>query len=87
MILKDLGLLAWLTQLGTSVAVPIAGFVLLALYLQSRFRLGKWVVIAGVIVGFICAIRGFIYSLQMLDRMANKKKDGDVPSVSYNEHE
>ena len=80
-------MLAWLTQLGTSVAVPIVGFVLLALYLQSRFKLGKWVIIAGVIVGFICAVRGFIYSLQMLDRMANKKKDTDAPSVSFNEHE
>ena len=85
--MKDLGLLAWLTQLGTSVAVPIVGFVLLALYLQSRFQLGKWVVIAGVAVGFICAVRGFIYSLKMLDRMANKKRDTDVPSVSFNEHE
>ena len=86
--MKDLGLLAWLTQLGTSVTVPIVGFVLLALYLQNRFSLGKWVVIAGVVVGFICAIRGFIYSLQMLDRMANKKKDTDPPlSVSFNEHE
>ena len=85
--MKDLSLLAWLTQLGVSVAVPIIGFAFLGIYLQNRFRLGKWVIIAGVIVGFICAIRGFIYSLQTLDRLANKKKDTDAPTVSFNEHE
>lgn len=85
--MKDLGLLAWLTQLGVSVAVPIVGFVFLALFLQSRFHLGKWVIIVGIVVGLVCAIRGFIYSLQMLDRLANKTKDTDAPKVSFNEHE
>ena len=85
--MKDIGLLAWLTQLGISVAVPLAGFVFLAIYLQNRFHLGKWVVIAGVVVGFVCAVRGFIYSLKMLDHMANKKKGEDAPSAAFNEHE
>ena len=85
--MKDLGLLAWLTQLGISVAVPIIGFSFLGIYLQHRFQLGKWIVIAAVVIGFICGIRGFIYSLQSLDRLANKKKDTDVSKVSFNEHE
>lgn len=85
--MKDMGLLAWLTQLGVSVAVPILGFSFLGIYLQSKFQLGKWIVIAAVVIGFICAIRGFIYSLQSLDRIANKKKGTDVPKVSFNEHE
>ena len=32
--MKDLGLLVWLTQLGLSVAFPLAGFVLLGLWLR-----------------------------------------------------
>ena len=85
--MKDLGLLAWLTQLGISVAMPIIGFTFLGIYLQSKFQLGKWIIIVAVIIGFVCAIRGFIYSLQTLDRIANKKKDTDAPMVSFNEHE
>ncbi len=85
--MKDLGLLAWLTQLGMSVAIPIVTFVFLAIYLQDKFQLGKWVVIAGVAIGFICAIRGFIYSLKSLDRVANRKKEKEIPPVSFNEHE
>ena len=37
--MKDLSLLVWLTQLGLSVAVPLAGFILLAVWLRSRFGL------------------------------------------------
>ena len=32
--MKDLNLIVWLTQLGMSVAVPLAGFVLLAVWLR-----------------------------------------------------
>jgi len=85
--MKDLGLMAWLTQLGMSVAIPIVAFVFLAIYLQNKFKLGKWIIIAGVVIGFLCAIRGFIYSLQTLDRVANRKKDKDVSPVSFNDHE
>lgn len=86
--MKDLGLLAWLTQLGMSVAIPMITFVLLAMYLQNRFQLGKWVIIVGVAVGFLCAIRGFVYALKTLDCVANRKKDkDDFPPISFNEHE
>ena len=85
--MKDLGLLAWLTQLGVSVAMPIIVFVYAAIYLQNKLQLGKWVIVVGIVIGFICAIRGFIYSMKSLDRIANKKKDKDTPSVSFNEHE
>lgn len=40
---KDIGMLAWVTQLGLSVAFPLAGFVLLAVWLKNRFGWGNWV--------------------------------------------
>ena len=43
-----MSLLVWLTQLGISVAVPLAGFVLLAVWLRSLFDMGVWVIWAGV---------------------------------------
>lgn len=86
--MKDLSLLVWLTQLGLTVALPLAGFVLLGVWLNNRFHLGTWVIIAGLIVGFCSAIIGLRSSLQMLNRMAQDKKDDDTPPpVSFNDHD
>lgn len=84
--MKDLSLLVWLTQLGMTVAVPLAGFVLLGVWLNHRFHLGTWVIIAGLIVGLCSAVTGFRSSLQMLNRMTKDKKDDSPPPVSFNDH-
>lgn len=78
--------LIWLTQLGLSVALPPLGFILLALWLQDRFFLGSWVLIAGIAVGVICAIDGFRTSLKAMARMSDDKKQ-EKPPVSFNDHE
>ncbi len=83
--MKDLHLLTWLTQLGLSTAVPLAGFVLLAVWLRNQFGLGIWVLFVGIGLGLISAIDGFIRNLKALDR-ANRKKE-KKPPVSYGEHE
>lgn len=57
----------WLMQLGMSTAIPMAGFVLLALWLKNRFELGTWVIFAGCVVGLICAIDGFVNSIRAMD--------------------
>lgn len=84
--MKDLNLLVWLTQLGLSVALPLAGFILLALWLRSRFDWGDWVLWAGIAVGVICAVDGLRNSLKIMDRLSGGKKD-DEPPVSFNEHD
>ncbi len=84
--MKDLSLLVWLTQLGLTVAFPLAGFVLLGVWLNNRFHLGTWVVIAGLVVGFCSAITGLRSSLKMLDRLAQGKKEDTPPPVSFNDH-
>ena len=58
--MKNLSLLVWLTQLGLSVALPLGGFVLLAVWLRQRFNWGVWVIVAGVLLGVICAVDGLI---------------------------
>lgn len=85
--MKNLSLLVWLTQLGISVAVPLAGFVLLAVWLRSRFDMGVWVIWAGVGLGVICAIDGLRTSLKAMDRLANHAPDDEPPPVSYNDHD
>lgn len=84
--MKNLQLLTWLTQLGLSTAVPLAGFVLLAVWLKNRFGLGNWVLFAGIGLGVVSAVDGFYKSLKALDNLTRDKKK-DKPPVSYTEHD
>lgn len=85
--MKDLSLLVWLTQLGMTVALPLAGFVLLGVWLNNRFHLGTWVIIAGLVVGLCSAITGLRSSLKTLERLSKGKKDDKPPSISFNDHD
>ena len=84
--MKDMKLLIWLTQLGLSVAVPLGGFLLIAIWLQNRFQLGVWVVILGIVLGLICAFEGLMSSLKAMKRMAKNDRE-ETPPVSFNDHE
>lgn len=84
--MKNLNFLVWLTQLGLSIAIPPVGFILVAVWLQDRFSLGSWVMIAGVIMGVIGAADGLRTSLKAMDRMAREKEDRPPP-VSFNDHD
>ena len=85
--MKDLSLLTWLTQLGLSVALPMAGFIFLALWLRSQFGLGVWVIIVGTILGLISAWNGLCTSLKLLGQMSRENKKKEEPPVSFNDHD
>lgn len=82
--MKNLHLLVWLTQLGLSTAVPLAGFVLLAVWLKNRFDLGLWVVLLGIGLGLFCAVDGFVRNLKVLNGLSKEKEE---PPVSFGEHD
>lgn len=84
--MKELSLLAWLTQLGFSVGFPLAGFILLAVWLRSRFGLGDWILWIGIAVGLISAIDGLRVSLKAMERISRPKKDDSPPPVAFNDH-
>lgn len=85
--MKELSLLVWLTQLGLSVAFPLAGFVLLAVWLRSAFGWGNWVIWTGLLLGLGGAVNGFRHSLKAMELLSrDKKKKKDPPSVAFNEH-
>ena len=84
--MKHYQLLIWMTQLGLSVAVPLGGFLLVAVWLKNRFAWGNWVVIVGLVLGVICAAEGLMSSLKAMKRMAKKEKE-ETPPVSFNDHE
>ncbi len=84
--MKNLSLLVWLTQLGFSVAVPLGGFVLLAVWLQRRFDLGAWVIVLGVLLGVLVAASGLKNSLKTMARAAEDQNEKQLP-VNFNDHE
>ena len=83
--MKDLTLIVWLTQLGLSVSVPLAGFVLLGVWLNNSWGWGSWVIYVGVGLGLICAIDGLRNSLKAMARLS-KNKEEEPPPVSFNDH-
>ena len=84
--MKDLSLLVWLSQLGLSVALPPALFILLAVWLRSSCGWDNWVIWVGIVLGIYCAVTGFISSLRTLSRVI-KADEKDKPPVSFNNHE
>lgn len=83
--MKDLNLLVWLTQLGLGVAVPMAGFVYLGIWLRSSFGLGTWVVLCCLGAGLVCAVSSLRSALKTMARMT--KPPPEEPPVSFNTHE
>ena len=84
--MKNLHLLTWLTQLGLSVAIPLAGFILLAVWLKNRFGWGNWVLFVGIGLGLFCAIDGFLKNLRLLDKL-NNEKDSEKPPIAFDTHD
>lgn len=84
--MKDMNLLIWLTQLGLSVALPLVGFIFLAVWLHHSFAWGTWIIWVGILVGICSAISGFRNSLKAMELMGKDNKKQDPPPVSFNEH-
>ena len=83
--MKNLQMLIWLTQLGLSTAVPLIGFVLLGVWLYRSLGWGAWVVVAGAVVGIICALDGLRVSLRAMEHMS--RNDEKEPIKGFNDHE
>jgi hypothetical protein len=74
-IMRNLSLLIWFSQLGLSVAVPLVGAVGLSVWLYNRFSLGIWVILLGVAVGLYGAIDGLRTSLKAMKQLAEQDAD------------
>ncbi|HIT33530.1 MAG TPA: hypothetical protein IAC31_02730 [Candidatus Faecousia intestinigallinarum] len=84
--MKNASLLVWLTQLGLSVALPLAGFIWLAVWLRDSCGWGGWVVWVGILVGLCCAIDGLRQSLKAMERLSRGKKPPPTDAISFNDH-
>lgn len=84
--MKEFNLLIWLTQLGLSIALPLAGFTLLGVWLHNDRGWGQWTIWTGLVLGLICAVNGFRDSLRAMERMSKPKKDPGPPPTAFNDH-
>lgn len=84
--MKDLSLLVWLTQLGLSVAGPLAGFILLGVWLNKSMGWGIWTVWVGIVLGVIGAIGGLRDTIRSMDQIIKKRTPKDPPPISFNDH-
>lgn len=85
--MKQLTLIAWLTQLGLSVALPPLCAVWLAVWLHNSKGWGQWVIWVGIIFGIICAVDGLRVSLMAMARLSKHAEEKEPPPVSFNDHE
>ena len=83
--IKALQGLVWLTQLGFSLVVPPLMLIWLAIWLQSRFDLGSWVLIAGILLG----LGGSVGTALTFYRATihESKKEQKPRSVGFNSHD
>lgn len=85
--MKDLRLLIWLTQLGLSIAFPLAGFILLGVWLHNDLGWGMWTIWVGLVLGILSAVNGFRDSMKAMELMSKDKKKPEPPPVSFNSHD
>ena len=64
--MKNISLIVWVTQLGLSIAVPLAGFVLLGVWLNQSLGWGKWTIFVGAGLGLYCAVQSLMSSLKTM---------------------
>lgn len=84
--MKSVNLLIWLTQLGLSVAVPLAGFIFLGIWLHDSCGWGRWAVWVGILLGVVTAADGLRQSLKAMQRMSGTKEENSPP-VGFNDHD
>lgn len=86
--MNNLTLLVWLTQLGLGVAIPLAGFVLIGVWLHQSAGWGIWTVFVGIALGLYCAFHGLMTSLKTMKRLSDSKdsKEKEKPVV-FNDHD
>ncbi len=81
---QTLRVLVWLTQLGLSVAVPLAGFILLGVWLHKSCGWGGWTIPAGVLLGLLGAAGGLHSSFKTLHLLA---RQDEPPPNGWNHHD
>lgn len=62
--------LSLITQAGLSFCVPLVLCILGASYLRSRFGLGQWIMMAGILLGLASGVSGFANILRTMEQIS-----------------
>ena len=84
--MKLISLLTWVGQFGLSIIFPTLFFLLLAVWLQSKFGLGMWIVVVLGILGVLTSISTTRSCLRSLQKAAQEVASQVEPPVAFNDH-
>lgn len=84
--MKILNLLMWVGQFGFSVIFPTVFFLILAVWLQSKFGLGMWILILFGILGILTSVSTTKSCLRSLRKAAEEASGENRRPISFNDH-
>jgi len=84
--MKLLALLTWVGQFGLSVIFPTLFFLLLAVWLQTKFQLGMWIVVVLGILGVLTSVSTARSCLRSLRKAADEVSGEKPAPISFNNH-
>lgn len=84
--MKILNLLMWVGQFGFSIIFPTVFFLYLAVWLQTRFGLGMWILIVLGLLGIMTSVSTTKACLHSLKKAAEEVSENKQRPVSFNDH-
>ena len=84
--MKLLNLLLWVTQFGLSCLFPLCFFLILAVWLQSKFGIGMWIVIVFGILGVLVTISTVRANWKAMRKAADELSSQNPPPIAFNDH-
>ena len=84
--MKILNLLMWVGQFGFSVIFPMIFFLYLAVWLQTKFELGGWILIVFGLLGVLTSVSTTKSCLRSLRKAAEEASGEKQLPVSFNDH-
>ena len=84
--MKLLNLLMWVTQFGLSILFPFCFFLILAVWLQTKYALGVWIVVVLGILGFLVSVSTARSCLHSMQKAAQELSGQNPPPVAFNDH-
>ena len=84
--MKFISLLMWVGQFGFSAIFPTVFFLIIAIWLQSKFGLGMWIVVVLGILGVLTSVSSARSCLRSMRKAAEDAAGKKQHPVSFNDH-
>ena len=84
--MKFISLLMWVGQFGFSAIFPTVFFLIIAIWLQSKFGLGMWIVVVLGILGVLTSVSSARSCLRSMRKAAEDAAGKKQHPISFNDH-